>query len=90
MSIMIIPDLLAFNSDTVSIPLALVISATDLLTQHIEMQTEQGKKCLEMLLRGESIPEEVVTKMIEDKINSPEVIHHGEFTCIWYMLYNYT
>ena len=51
--------------------------ATDVISQAIEMQTEMGLKAQEILLRGEAIPEEVAAKMIEDKINSPEVAHHG-------------
>lgn len=57
----------------------LPFSATDLLQQHIDLQTEFGQKFVEILLKGEAIPEELVIKMIEDKINSPEVAHHGMF-----------
>ena len=39
----------------------------------MEMETEMGLKAREMLYRGEAVPEEMVAKMIEDKINSPEV-----------------
>lgn len=53
-------------------------SATDVISQAIEMQTEMGLKAQEILLRGEAIPEEMAAKMIEEKINSPEVTHHGE------------
>ena len=45
--------------------------------QEIEMQTETGQKAQEILLRGEAIPEEMAAKIIENKINSPEVAHHG-------------
>ena len=41
------------------------------------METEDGLKVQELLLRGESVPEEMAAKMIEEKINSPEVTHHG-------------
>ena len=44
--------------------------------------TEAGKKCQEILYRGEAIPEEMVIKMVEDKINSPEVAHHGTLVLI--------
>ena len=46
--------------------------------EHVEMQTEVGVKIAELLVRGEAIPEEMVAKIIEDKINSPEVAHHGK------------
>ena len=42
------------------------------------MQTEMGMKAQEILLRGEAIPEEMAAKFLEEKINSPEVAHHGE------------
>jgi len=47
--------------------------ATELVLQNMEMGTDIGNKCREMLHRGEAVPEEMVAKMIEDKINSPEV-----------------
>ena len=52
-------------------------AATDVITQAVELQTELGQKVQEILLRGEAIPEELAAKLIEDKINSPEVAHHG-------------
>ena len=42
------------------------------------MQTEFGLKCQEILVKGESVPEEMIIKMIEDKVNSAEVAHHGK------------
>ncbi|XP_013399518.1 adenylate kinase 9-like [Lingula anatina] len=53
------------------------VHATDIIMQAIEMQTERGNIVSEILLRGEAIPEEIVAKMIEEKINSMEVAHHG-------------
>lgn len=44
-----------------------------MILQNIEMETEMGKKAKDMLFRGEAVPEEMVAKMLEDKINSPEV-----------------
>ena len=58
------------------------ISATELLQQAVEMQTEFGLKCQEILVKGESVPEEMIIKMIEDKVNSAEVAHHGKFCII--------
>ncbi|XP_033125059.1 adenylate kinase 9-like isoform X4 [Anneissia japonica] len=54
-----------------------LLHATDLILLHIELQTETGIKMQEILLKGEALPEAMVAKMIEDKINSPEVAHHG-------------
>lgn len=42
------------------------------------METESGKKCAEILNRGEAVSEDMVIKMIEEKVNSPEVAHHGK------------
>lgn len=47
--------------------------------QSIELQTEVGMKCQEILVKGEAVPENVIIKMIEDKVNSPEVAHHGNW-----------
>lgn len=46
------------------------------------MMTETGNKCQEILVRGEAIPEDMVIKMIEEKVNSQEVTHHGRFTIL--------
>lgn len=56
--------------------------ATDLINQQIHMMTETGNKCQEILVRGEAIPEDMVIKMIEEKINSQEVTHHGRITIL--------
>lgn len=50
-----------------------LLTATEVILQNIEMETEMGVKAREMLYRGEAVPEEMVAKMIEDKIKSPEV-----------------
>ena len=44
----------------------------------MDMKTELGEKVQELLLRGEAVPEDIVITMIENKINSPEVAHHGK------------
>jgi adenylate/nucleoside-diphosphate kinase len=51
--------------------------ATDLIHQNIERRTELGKKAQEMLLKGDALSGVLVAQMIDDKINSPEVAHHG-------------
>ena len=57
-----------------------LVHATDLILHHVEMQTELGVRMQEILQRGGALPEEMVTRMIEEKINSPEVAHHGKIT----------
>ncbi|KAI0210314.1 Adenylate kinase 9 [Lamellibrachia satsuma] len=54
-----------------------MVSAGTVIQESMDMETDVGLKVQELLLRGESVPEEMAAKMIEDKINSPEVIHHG-------------
>ncbi|ESO88925.1 hypothetical protein LOTGIDRAFT_62291, partial [Lottia gigantea] len=54
-----------------------LINASELINQNIELQSDMGIKFTEILNRGEAIPESLVIKMIENKINSPEVAHHG-------------
>lgn len=57
--------------------ISIVIAATEVILQNMEIETEMGLKCREMLYRGEAIPEEMVAKMLEDKINSAEVCYTG-------------
>ena len=57
-------------------------AATDVISHALELQTELGQKVQEILLRGEAIPEELAAKLIEEKINSPEVAHHGNLFAV--------
>lgn len=70
-----------YTCNTVHLPLFDCL-ATDLINQQIHMMTETGNKCQEILVRGEAIPEDMVIKMIEEKVNSQEVTHHGRFTIL--------
>ena len=53
------------------------VLAMDVIMQEVALQSEMGNKAQEILLKGEAIPEEIVAQMLENKINSPEVAHHG-------------
>lgn len=64
----------------------MLVLATEVILQNMEMETEMGQKAKEMLFRGEAVPEEMVAKMIEDKINSPEVLIHFRFFLHCYIL----
>ena len=59
--------------------------ASEVIMQEIEMQSETGQKAQEILLRGEAIPEDMAAKMVEAKINSPEVAHHGNKNFFLYL-----
>ncbi|KFP23786.1 Adenylate kinase 9, partial [Colius striatus] len=53
------------------------IEALEVIETNICEETEYGLKCQELLLKGQSISEELVTEMILKKIESPEVTHFG-------------
>nr|XP_013804265.1 PREDICTED: adenylate kinase 9 [Apteryx mantelli mantelli] len=53
------------------------IEALEVIQENIREETEYGLKCQELLFRGQSISEELVTKMILKKIESPKVAHFG-------------
>lgn len=54
-----------------------LVNGSEIINQGIELQTELGGNVQDILLRGETIPEEVCAKILLDKISSPEVAHHG-------------
>ncbi|NXS32729.1 KAD9 kinase, partial [Pomatostomus ruficeps] len=53
------------------------IEASEVIQMNIQQETEYGRKCQELLCQGQSIPEELVTEMILQKTESPEVAHFG-------------
>ncbi|NXI01007.1 KAD9 kinase, partial [Pachycephala philippinensis] len=53
------------------------VEASEVIQTNIQQGTEYGLKCQELLCQGQSIPEELVTEMILQKIESPEVAHFG-------------
>ncbi|NXK30955.1 KAD9 kinase, partial [Piprites chloris] len=53
------------------------IEALEVIQANIREETEYGLKCQELLFKGDSIPEELVTEMILQKLESPEVAHFG-------------
>ncbi|NWI58756.1 KAD9 kinase, partial [Calyptomena viridis] len=53
------------------------IEASEVIQTNIREGTEYGLKCLELLFKGQSISEELVTEMILQKLESPEVAHYG-------------
>ncbi|NWX87702.1 KAD9 kinase, partial [Nothoprocta pentlandii] len=57
------------------------IEASEIIRENIREETEDGLKCQELLFRGQSVSEELVTKMILKKIESPEVSHFGYILC---------
>ncbi|KFP85467.1 Adenylate kinase 9, partial [Apaloderma vittatum] len=53
------------------------IEALEVIQMNIREETEYGLQCQELLFKGQSISEELVTEMILKKIESPEVAHFG-------------
>ncbi|KAK7907798.1 hypothetical protein WMY93_016410 [Mugilogobius chulae] len=55
----------------------MLVDETDILNTHITHKTKPGFQLLEILNHGSNIPEEIVLKLILEKLNSPEVEHYG-------------
>ncbi|NXB23981.1 KAD9 kinase, partial [Rhagologus leucostigma] len=53
------------------------VEASEVIQTNIQQETEYGLKCQELLCQGQSIPEELVTEMVLQKTESPEVAHFG-------------
>ncbi|CAH6778255.1 Ak9 [Phodopus roborovskii] len=53
------------------------VEALSVLEEHIATETETGAMLQSLLVRGHSIPDELVTKLILEKLKSPEVSHFG-------------
>ncbi|NXF76637.1 KAD9 kinase, partial [Sclerurus mexicanus] len=53
------------------------VEASEVIQTNINEETEYGLKCQELLCKGQSISEELVTEMILQKLESPEVDHFG-------------
>ncbi|XP_068016605.1 adenylate kinase 9-like isoform X3 [Melanerpes formicivorus] len=53
------------------------IEASEVIQMNIREETEYGLKCQELLFKGQSVSEELVTEMILKRIESPEVAHFG-------------
>nr|XP_035152378.2 adenylate kinase 9 isoform X2 [Callithrix jacchus] len=53
------------------------VEALPILEEHIAAETELGVMLQSMLIRGQSIPDELVLQLMLEKLNSPEVCHFG-------------
>ncbi|XP_038656937.1 adenylate kinase 9 [Scyliorhinus canicula] len=59
----------------------ILVEPVKIIQENTDGNTETGQKFQESLLRGESIPEELVMNLMMDKLRSPEVAHHGYVLC---------
>ncbi|XP_050995505.1 adenylate kinase 9 isoform X2 [Labeo rohita] len=55
----------------------ILIDDTDLLNSHISDETEQGIQLFKILVKGKAVPEEMMVKLIVDRLKSPDVEHYG-------------
>nr|XP_048280947.1 adenylate kinase 9 isoform X4 [Myodes glareolus] len=53
------------------------VEALSVLEEHIATETETGTMLQSLLMSGHSIPDELVTRLILEKLKSPEVSHFG-------------
>lgn len=54
-------------------------SVADLIMTNVKQKTEIGVHARDLLVRGEAVPDQMVAKMLDVKMRSPEVAHHGLF-----------
>ncbi|XP_030055056.1 adenylate kinase 9 [Microcaecilia unicolor] len=57
------------------------VEAKEVINYHIDSGTEDGIKIQDLLFKGHSVPEELVTELLIKKIQSPEVNHLGYVLC---------
>ncbi|XP_052020495.1 adenylate kinase 9 [Apodemus sylvaticus] len=53
------------------------VEALSVLEEHVATENETGAMLQSLLVSGHSVPDELVTKLILEKIKSPEVAHFG-------------
>ncbi|XP_054857615.1 adenylate kinase 9 isoform X2 [Eublepharis macularius] len=58
-----------------------LIDVFELIDENISSGTEYGLKSKELLYQGQSIPEELIVKMLLNKMETPEVTHFGYVLC---------
>ncbi|XP_042310178.1 adenylate kinase 9 isoform X2 [Sceloporus undulatus] len=58
-----------------------LINASELIEENMTAETEYGVKSKELLFEGQSVPEELLIKMLLNKLESPEVMHFGYVLC---------
>ncbi|CAF3709748.1 unnamed protein product [Adineta steineri] len=54
-----------------------LINIADLITSNIRQKTELGVHARDLLIRGEAVPDQMISRMLDIKMRSPEVAHHG-------------
>jgi adenylate kinase family enzyme len=52
-------------------------SVSDLITFNIKQKTEIGLHARDLLIRGDAVSDQVVWRMLDAKMRSSEVAHHG-------------
>ncbi|CAF2033300.1 unnamed protein product [Rotaria magnacalcarata] len=54
-----------------------LINLPDLITSNMKQKTEIGMHARELLVHGEAVPDQMIARMLDIKMRSPEVAHHG-------------
>ncbi len=52
-------------------------SVADLIATNIKQKTEIGLHARDLLVHGEAVPDQMIARMLDIKMRSPEVAHHG-------------
>ncbi|XP_685909.5 adenylate kinase 9 isoform X1 [Danio rerio] len=55
----------------------ILIDDTDVLNNHINNETDQGKQLFRILAEGKAVPEEMMVNLIVDRLKSPDIKHYG-------------
>nr|XP_056712755.1 adenylate kinase 9 [Euleptes europaea] len=58
-----------------------LIDVLELIDENISASTAYGLESKDLLNQGQSVPEELIVKMLLNKIETPEVIHFGYVLC---------
>jgi adenylate kinase family enzyme len=53
------------------------VSISEAILQAIEAETSLGLKAQECLLQGEAVSNDLALQILTEKLNSPEIHHHG-------------
>merc|ERR1712048_1498266 len=54
-----------------------LVSISEAILQAIEAETSLGLEAQERLLQGEAVSNDLALKILTEKLNSPEIHHHG-------------
>ena len=65
----------------------LIYLVAELITSNIKQKTEIGLQARDILLRGEAVSDDLIARMLDIKMRSPEVAHHGQYSNNYFVVY---